>query len=521
MGDMRVTSTLACNRELRRILLLRTYELPGISLPRTWVNKAADLRHSSSVHPCLLHCEQRSLRQREAARLPYDSEHGMLWQDIKADVDKTRTRASKFAASAEWAFGKKTARVLAVVVLFAVVVALLFLFLDLYVGPTKPREKKDLVLAVAQILAGTALLSGLFFTWRTLQVNREGQITDRFTKAIDQLGKVDDKGKKLLEIRLGGIYALERISKDKEFEKDYYWLIMEVLTAYVRQHARRLPARRQEDAEGTAVGQKKGSREEPETSKVFRLDPDIQAIMTVIRQRARSFGQGEPEPLDLHATHLSEADLRGANLSAAYLWKVDLRDARLSKANLSGANLSEAYLFGASLSDANLTEAGLVGADLTIANLSKANLRKAILRSASLSDATLKDADLTEAELWRGRLQHADLRGANLSHADLKDADLSWAYLHGANLSHADLRGATFLQARVWEANLRGANLSKANLSEAYLLGADLREADLTEATLTQEQLEGTTGDENTQLPPSLEPPAQWGVKPDQQVEGD
>ena len=59
----------------------------------------------------------------------------------------------------------------------------------------KPSDKKDLVLALAQILAGTALLSGLYFTWRTLQVNREGQITERFTRAIDQLGKTDDKGK--------------------------------------------------------------------------------------------------------------------------------------------------------------------------------------------------------------------------------------------------------------------------------------------------------------------------------------
>jgi hypothetical protein len=31
-------------------------------------------------------------------------------------------------------------------------------------------------------------LRRLYFTWRTLQVNHEGQITERFTRAIDQLG---------------------------------------------------------------------------------------------------------------------------------------------------------------------------------------------------------------------------------------------------------------------------------------------------------------------------------------------
>src|SRR5215211_6567805 len=122
--------------------------------------------------------------------------------------------------------------------LLVVVVVLLFLLLNWYVAPTKPSERKDLVLAVAQILAGTALLSGLYFTWRTLQVNREGQITDRFTRAIDQLGKTDDKGKQLFEIRLGGIYALERIARESAED---YWPIMEVLTAYVREHAPRKP----------------------------------------------------------------------------------------------------------------------------------------------------------------------------------------------------------------------------------------------------------------------------------------
>ena len=56
-----------------------------------------------------------------------------------------------------------------------------------------------------------------------LQVAQEGQITERFTRAIEQLGS--DK----MEIRLGGIYALERIANDSD--KDY-WPIIETLTAY-------------------------------------------------------------------------------------------------------------------------------------------------------------------------------------------------------------------------------------------------------------------------------------------------
>jgi len=43
---------------------------------------------------------------------------------------------------------------------------------------------------------------------RTLETTREGQITERFTRAIDQLGHAH------LDVRLGGIYGLERIARD-------------------------------------------------------------------------------------------------------------------------------------------------------------------------------------------------------------------------------------------------------------------------------------------------------------------
>jgi len=66
---------------------------------------------------------------------------------------------------------------------------------------------------------------------------------------------------------------------------------------------------------------------------------------------------------------LSEADLRGANLSEANLSEADLRGA-----NLSGANLSEA-----DLSEAHLSEADLSEADLSGANLSEAGLREALI----------------------------------------------------------------------------------------------------------------------------------------------
>jgi Pentapeptide repeats (8 copies) len=289
------------------------------------------------------------LRQRKVARLADEKEHGKFSIRIKTAIDAAKADAKKFADEADWTFGKRTVRVLAAVVLFAVVVTLLLVFLNWYVTPTKPSEKKDLVLALAQILAGTALLSGLYFTWRTLQVNREGQITERFTRAIDQLGSNE------LEIRLGGIYALERIARDSERD---HWPIMEVLTAYVRQHAPWQPEEGQQGVEDATTEKPEAdsgdSRGESEPTEDPAPDPDIQAIMTVLRRRTRYYGHGEPEPLDLQETNLSGANLSGANLT---------------EASLSGASLLRANLWGASLSDANLSGANLSGANLSPSQL--------------------------------------------------------------------------------------------------------------------------------------------------------
>jgi hypothetical protein len=187
--------------------------------------------------------------------LPEDSEHGKLSRGIKSGVDGTKARVRKLADNLEWIFGRMAARVLGVLALFAVVVTLLLVFLNWYIAPIEPGDKKDLILALGQILAGTALLAGLYFTWRgqgltqkgqeatqrntqrQLQLTEQGQITERFTRAIDQLGATDETGEKL-EIRLGGIYALERIDKESP-KRAYHATVMEVLTAYVRENSRR------------------------------------------------------------------------------------------------------------------------------------------------------------------------------------------------------------------------------------------------------------------------------------------
>ncbi len=106
-------------------------------------------------------------------------------------------------------------------------------------GSANPRELFEIENesrgTLGQILSGVAVLTGLIFAWQqlgqtsdNLRVSQEGQITDRFSRAVDQLGSDD------LTARLGGVYALERIARDSPRD---YGPVMEVLTAFARQES--------------------------------------------------------------------------------------------------------------------------------------------------------------------------------------------------------------------------------------------------------------------------------------------
>jgi Pentapeptide repeats (8 copies) len=292
---------------------------------------------------------------------------------FKTAVEDGKAIATVLAMEAEAVFGRRAARVVGVLLLFGTLLALL----GWYIAPSGAEQKQAFVVTIAQILGGTALLSGLYFTWRTLQVNREGQITERFTRAIDQLGSEE------LEVRLGGIYALERIARDSERD---HWPIMEVLTAYVRQHAPWRPGEgsQEEGTEDATLEEKPWDRYVERVAKSVPSAADIRAIQTVIRRRTHSFAHGEPEGLDLRETNFSRASLEKANLNVA----------NLSRANLSRAGLGYASLWAVELAQAKLIRANLAGANLTLAGLYEADLSHADLERADLSGSAFSRAIL-------------------------------------------------------------------------------------------------------------------------------
>ena len=255
---------------------------------------------------------------------------------------------------------------------------------------------------LAQIFGGIILLGGAYGTVQTMRISQETSQAEQFTRAIEQLGATHDDEKKTanIEVRLGGIYTLERLAKTSP--EIYHWTIMEVLTGYVRKNARRKSESKQKEDAGETHQDK--AKPEPRE--------DVQAVVTVLGRRRASYGTDEDQPLDLSGT-----DLRRAKLARSSFNRADYRGV-----NLVGADLRMA--------------------DLSPADLGAANLREADLRAAYLSFADLGAAYLREADLRLAFLIGAYLSGADLSGAYLSEAYLSEAYLSGADLSGADLSGA-------------------------------------------------------------------------------
>jgi len=180
-------------------------------------------------------------------------------------------------------------------------------------GITNPKDLADTEnsyrATLAQILGGIAIGIGLYYTWRRvtiaekeLKVSQEGQITERFTRAVDQLGAINLFGNPAIEIRLGGIYALEGIANESEKESEkpekYYWPIIEILTAYIKKNS---SIKTFENEKITSLSMdiqanETTKREIPDTDHVSL---DIQSILTVIKRRRFFFNSGESTGLDL------------------------------------------------------------------------------------------------------------------------------------------------------------------------------------------------------------------------------
>jgi len=226
------------------------------------------------------------------------------------------------------------------------------------------REKERIKLeddtrkTLAQIVGGIFLIAGLFFTYNTYrlglkqqeisiqkqELDRRGQITDRFNKAVTNLGNQD------LAVRLGGLYSLDQILKDSPED---YQTILEVLSAYIRQKGKTEEAK---DADG----------ELNSNTKLIivrgKLLPDVEVAVTIIGKRPYSVDRDNVR-INLSESSLTLADFRGLNFAQTDFERSELYQTDFTEADFAGANFKGAKIDHAKFENAkNLTSEQLESA---------------------------------------------------------------------------------------------------------------------------------------------------------------
>ena len=339
---------------------------------------------------------------------------------------------------------------------------------------SQPAESNATTIRNIALVTGGAVAL-VFATWRSRVAERRADtaqqvlLNERYQKGAEMLGNG------VLSVRLGGIYALQRLAE--EHPEQYHIQVMRLFCAFAR-----LPTKDQSLEAGQVVIK-------PGT--LLGIRQDVEAVMDAIGSRGRSRIALEREAdfrLDLRGTDLPGAQFLGFDLSKGYF-----HHSNLTSANFANTDLSDAFF---------------TAADLSQARFYKMNFLRTRFGRANLSGAIFEDADLTNAGFHNVDLSGANLSGSNLSGATFQDAKVSNARLERANLSRAgflraDLSGARLVRADLSSAHFLDADLNQANIADANLSGVEFSVGGpQTAEGLTQAQLDQARADPNN--PPKL-----------------
>jgi hypothetical protein len=216
-----------------------------------------------------------------------------------------------------------------------------------------------------------------------LALDRQGQNTDRFSKAVEQLGH------DTVDVRLGGLFALERLGADEPeaFAANVY----EILVAFLREHTR-------PESYGLTKKQRRAIISGKED--IPYVGTDIEAVFTILGRRRQLFNQCVDD-LPTHVAgdgpHLVDLDLsdrwlRGANLHGATITNCSFHRARLTDVSFDQGSI----LIDCDFGDATLSRLQVSSSTLTECGFRTTNLTGCGFSSAVLTDCYFEKATLDE-----------------------------------------------------------------------------------------------------------------------------
>lgn len=337
------------------------------------------------------------------------------------------------------------------------------------------------------ILAALAAYIRIFTNERQTTAQEQGLITDRINKAVENLGATrtlkDADGTERhvpnLEVRIGGIYALERIAREN---LRYHIQVLEILCAYVRENS---PVDR-----ATMFDLPKWSPFQPSTFPFnFEKDRDRAANHLVrLRGRIDTWTERGDNENDTGATETWANKLPPLRQDIVAAVKV------ISRRNAEQRAVEPRI-------DGTAMDARTMSFDLSYSNLQKADFAGSYLAGFSFEGTALDAATFEDAIIVNSRFDHASMiclraygvhtSGSGFNHVSFECAHFSGSYFRHCHLVDAGLVGANFNSAvldnvDLFRSSLEGVSFTKAQLHNCRLSGSPISFSDFAKATFEQ-----------------------------------
>ena len=328
--------------------------------------------------------------------------------------------------------------------LFTIFVSLSDQFLN--IASLKPEAVRNLAIAFIGTTSGLGALFGIYLAILKSETNErqtytdeQGLITDRINKAIERLNTNDKNGLPIIEVRLGALYALERIAQDSI--RDHIQ-IMDILCAYVKTNS-------------------------PLPKKATPPSKDIQVAVKIIGWRGNGI-EGKKrlrkEKQKKYFIDLSYCDLNGlifnkmdlsralfyySNFDKAKFYETTMKSARFDYAELNDVRIEKTDITNGSFRSAEIIHSLFSVSNLTNASFFQANLSKSYIGNrVSLCNASLADANMSNMEI-----ANADMTNVRLDKANLKDATISATNLNNTIFRDIDMENVDLRDSYIYDSN--------------------------------------------------------------------
>jgi hypothetical protein len=287
---------------------------------------------------------------------------------------------------------------------FLIVVALLVLMVRWVLG-NNPRNRTDVITGFAQVIGGSALVAGLYFTAKnvrnairavevsseTLKVSQQTLANSEKSLALERRSKESERFFKAIEMlsndestyaRVGALYSLGSLAKESEADRNQSY---DVIVSFLRTKT---------------LGLEQGDEEPPQ--------PDVQAAIDVLAHRESDANKKSRRFLDFSGLTLKGVDFREGDFDFCFFNRAQLHNSQMGDCRLDWARFTKANCTGvrfdhSSLGYVTFEEANLDGADFDY---------KEYTSGEPGPNSKLHDVDFEDASMVGTHFSYVDLRKA-------------------------------------------------------------------------------------------------------------